>query len=83
MQCLASSDQSIYDLLLLPQVYFELVTGYVYSSPADMLDSQPGTLMLTDCIDMCRRNRSCMAVNYETGLCVLFSSNADMYPGEY
>ncbi|XP_050714684.1 uncharacterized protein LOC126997559 [Eriocheir sinensis] len=63
------------------QIYFELVTGYVYSAPADMLDSQPGTLMLTDCIDMCRRNRSCMAVNYETGLCVLFSSNADMYPG--
>ncbi|KAK3850406.1 hypothetical protein Pcinc_042891 [Petrolisthes cinctipes] len=63
------------------QVSFELVTGYVYSAPADMLDSQPGTLMLTDCIDMCRNNRSCMAVNYETGLCVLFSSNADMYPG--
>ncbi|XP_069987065.1 uncharacterized protein [Penaeus vannamei] len=62
------------------KVSFELVTGYVYSAPADMLDSQPGTLMLTDCIDMCRKNRSCMAVNYETGLCVLFSSNADMYP---
>jgi len=60
---------------------FELVTGFVYSAPADMLDSQPGTLMLTDCIDMCRRNRSCQAVNYETGLCVLFSSNADQYPG--
>ena len=38
-------------------VTFELVTGYVYSAPADMLDSQPGTLMLTDCIDMCRKNR--------------------------
>lgn len=63
------------------KVTFELVTGFVYSAPADMLDSQPGTLMLTDCIDMCRRNSSCMAVNYETGLCVLFSSNADMYPG--
>ncbi|XP_066975682.1 uncharacterized protein [Macrobrachium rosenbergii] len=63
------------------KVSFELVTGFVYSAPADMLDSQPGTLMLTDCIDMCRKNSSCMAVNYETGLCVLFSSNADMYPG--
>ncbi|KAK8744725.1 hypothetical protein OTU49_000584 [Cherax quadricarinatus] len=30
---------------------------------------------------MCKNNKSCMAVNYETGLCVLFSSNADMYPG--
>lgn len=72
-----------HDLSLLLQINFELVSGYVYSAPADMLDSQPGTLKLTTCIDMCRNNRSCMAVNYETGLCVLFSSNADMYPGEY
>ena len=35
-------------------VSFEMVTGYVYTAPADMLDSQPGTLMLTDCIDTCR-----------------------------
>jgi len=63
------------------KISFELVTGFVYSAPSDMLDSQPGTLMLTDCIDMCRNNRSCLSVNYETGLCVLFSSNADMYPG--
>lgn len=59
------------------QVSFEIVTGYVYTAPADMLDSQPGTLMLTDCIDTCRSNSSCRAINYETGLCVLFSSNAD------
>ncbi|KAL7647956.1 UNVERIFIED_CONTAM: hypothetical protein RMT77_001572 [Armadillidium vulgare] len=63
------------------QISFELVTGFVYSAPADMLDSQPGTLMLTDCIDMCRKNKSCMSVNYETGLCVLFASSADMHPG--
>ena len=62
-------------------VTFELITGYVYSAPADMLDSQPGTLMLTDCIQTCRQNASCQAINYETGLCVLFSSNADAYPG--
>ena len=59
------------------QVSFEMVTGYVYTAPADMLDSQPGTLMLTDCIDTCRRNASCQSINYETGLCVLFASNAD------
>ena len=53
------------------------ISGYVYSAPADMLDSQPGTLMLTDCIDTCRRNESCRSINYETGLCVLFSSNVD------
>ncbi len=41
------------------QVSFEMVTGYVYTAPADMLDSQPGTLMLTDCIDTCRNNASC------------------------
>ncbi|XP_076029180.1 uncharacterized protein LOC143018026 [Oratosquilla oratoria] len=63
------------------QISFELITGFVYSAPADMLDTQPGTLMLTDCIDMCRKNKSCLSANYETGLCVLFSSNADMHPG--
>jgi hypothetical protein len=64
-------------------VTFELITGYVYSAPADMLDSQPGTLMLTDCIQTCRQNTSCQSINYETGLCVLFSSNADAMPGKH
>lgn len=59
------------------QVSFEMVTGYVYSAPEDMLDSQPGTLMLTECIETCRQNATCKSINYETGLCVLFSSNAD------
>lgn len=61
---------------------FELVTGYVFSAPNDLLDSHPGTLMLTDCLESCQNNDSCQAVNYETGLCVLFSSNADTYPGK-
>ncbi|KAK6628022.1 hypothetical protein RUM44_010504 [Polyplax serrata] len=60
---------------------FELVTGYVFSAPLDVMDSLPGTLMLTDCLESCQANESCQAVNYETGLCVLFSSNADTYPG--
>ena len=64
-------------------VSFEMVTGYVYTAPADMLDSQPGTLMLTDCIDTCRANSTCRSINYETGLCVLFSSNADQNDGEF
>jgi hypothetical protein len=59
-----------------------MVTGFVYTAPSDMLDSQPGTLMLTDCIDTCRKNSSCKSINYETGLCVLFSSNADEGQGE-
>lgn len=63
-------------------VSFEVVTGYVYTAPADMLDSQPGTLMLTDCIDTCRANSSCKSINYETGLCVLFSSSADENQGQ-
>lgn len=42
----------------------------------------PGTLMLTDCLEACQANESCGAVNYETGLCVLFSSNADKLPGK-
>ena len=42
-----------------------------------MLDSQPGTLILNDCIETCRGNSSCKSINFETGLCVLFSSSAD------
>ncbi len=64
------------------EMSFEMVTGFVYTAPSDMLDSQPGTLMLTDCIDTCRKNSSCKSINYETGLCVLFSSNADEGQGE-
>ncbi|XP_066591191.1 uncharacterized protein [Prorops nasuta] len=62
-------------------VGFELVTGYVYTAPTNLLESLPGTLMLTDCLETCQANDSCQAVNYETGLCVLFSSNADSNPG--
>lgn len=61
---------------------FELITGYVFSSPGNVLDSIPGTLMLTDCLETCQGNDSCQSVNYETGLCVLFSSNADILPGK-
>lgn len=64
-------------------VHFELVTGFVYTAPDDMLDSRPGTLMLTDCIELCRRNTTCKAANFETGLCVLFGSSAEEFPGEY
>jgi len=61
---------------------FELVTGYVFTAPDDLLDSIPGTLMLTDCLEACHANDTCYSVNYETGLCVMFSSNADAYPGK-
>ena len=47
-----------------------------------MLDSVPGTLMLTDCLEQCQANDSCSSINYETGLCVLFSSNADKLAGK-
>ena len=62
-------------------IHFELVTGVVYTAPEDMLDSRPGTLMLTDCIDLCRQNSTCKAANFETGLCVLFGSSAREFPG--
>lgn len=56
--------------------------SYVFSAPDQLLESMPGTLMLTDCLEACQANESCGAVNYETGLCVLFSSNADKLPGK-
>ncbi|OWR50334.1 hypothetical protein KGM_210943 [Danaus plexippus plexippus] len=63
------------------KIGFELVTGYVFSAPSHILDDIPGTLMLTDCLEQCQANDTCRAVNYETGLCVLFSSDADQLPG--
>ncbi|XP_036223875.2 uncharacterized protein [Bactrocera oleae] len=60
---------------------FEIITGYVFSAPGKLLTSMPGTLMLTDCLDACRKDTACHAANYETGLCVLFSANADKLPG--
>ncbi|XP_005177489.2 uncharacterized protein LOC101896863 [Musca domestica] len=60
---------------------FEIITGYVLSAPSKMLDTLPGTLMLTDCLEACQINESCSAVNYETGLCVLFKTTADKTPG--
>lgn len=56
--------------------------SYVLSAPSKMLDTLPGTLMLTDCLEACQSNESCSAVNYETGLCVLFKTTADKLPGE-
>lgn len=55
----------------------------MFSAANEMLDSVPGTLMLSDCLEQCLNNDTCEAVNYETGLCVLFSSNADKMPGEF
>lgn len=63
------------------QLYFFLCR-YVFSAPSHILDDIPGTLMLTDCLEQCQANDTCRAVNYETGLCVLFSSDADQLPGE-
>ncbi|KAM7364243.1 uncharacterized protein ACRADG_000814 [Cochliomyia hominivorax] len=60
---------------------FEIITGYVLSAPSQLLDTLPGTLMLTDCLEACQINESCSAVNYETGLCVLFKTTADKTPG--
>ncbi|CAG7820247.1 unnamed protein product [Allacma fusca] len=55
---------------------FELVTGWMYSAPQDILETRAGTLQLADCLNPCRANQSCQAVNFETGLCVLFKSQA-------
>jgi len=60
---------------------FELVTGFVFTSPNSILDTKPGVLKLEECIEACNLNSTCLSVNYETGLCVLFSSSADQTPG--
>lgn len=61
---------------------FELMTGFVFTSPGEILETRPDTLQLADCIQTCRSNSSCQALNFETGLCVLFKSNAIVAPGK-
>ena len=58
---------------------FEHETGNVYSTIQKMLDSK---LMLTDCIKLCQRNATCKSANFKTGLCVLFGSSAQNFPGK-
>ncbi|XP_037790105.1 LOW QUALITY PROTEIN: uncharacterized protein LOC119585560 [Penaeus monodon] len=57
-------------------VSFELITGFVYSSADDIIDSKIGTLLLSECMEHCRANEQCQALNFETGLCVLFKTAA-------
>ena len=63
-------------------VAFELVTGYVFTSPEFILDTRPGVLLLEECLLYCKRNASCLSINYETGLCVLFASSAELNSGK-
>ncbi|KAH8418049.1 hypothetical protein KR222_010949, partial [Zaprionus bogoriensis] len=60
---------------------YDIFISYVFSAPGKLMDSLPGTLMLTDCLNTCLKNATCQSVNYETGLCVLFSAHADQLPG--
>lgn len=56
---------------------FELSTGFIYKPAAsETLATLPSTLQLTDCLNFCLQNASCLAINYEVGLCVLLSSSA-------
>lgn len=60
---------------------FELSTGFIYKpSSAETLAMMPSTLQLTDCLDYCLQNASCLAINFEMGLCVLLSSSAKQNP---
>lgn len=60
---------------------FELSTGFIYKpSSIETLAMMPSTLQLTDCLDYCLQNASCLAINFEMGLCVLLSSSAKQNP---
>lgn len=55
---------------------FELSTGFIYKPAAsETLATLPSTLQLTDCLGYCLQNSSCLAINFEMGLCVLLSSS--------
>jgi hypothetical protein len=62
-------------------VHFEMITGYVYSAPGEIIATSPGILLLRDCLEQCRINDLCRAINFETGLCVLFAGSHADQPG--
>lgn len=62
---------------------FELITGFVYSSADDIIESNIGALQMSECLEQCRKNSACLALNFETGLCVLFKTAAGEDSGEY
>lgn len=62
-------------------VHFEMITGYVYSAPGEIITTNPGVLLLRDCLEQCRLNDVCRAINFETGLCVLFAGSYADQPG--
>jgi hypothetical protein len=64
-------------------VHFEMMTGYVYSAPGEIMATSPGVLLLRDCLEQCRRNDTCRAINFETGLCVLFAGSYTDQPGRF
>ena len=64
-------------------VTFELATGFVYTAPDAILDTNPGVFHLSECLGKCAAEPQCQSINYETGLCVLFRSSAETNPGRY
>jgi hypothetical protein len=62
-------------------VLFELRTGYVLSAPGAVLDTKADTLILSHCIEACKNDPLCKALNFETGLCVLFANASQDLPG--
>ena len=64
------------------EVQFELITGFVYSSADDIIESNIGALQIAECVNQCRNNDDCMALNFETGLCVLFRTASGEDSGE-
>ena len=59
-----------------------MFAGYVFTAPDSILNTYPGMFHLEECVDQCAKETKCLAVNYETGLCVLFSASADLNPGK-
>lgn len=57
-------------------VEFELITGFVYSNADDIIESNIGALRMQECIEECKKNPLCLALNFETGLCVQFRTAA-------
>ena len=61
----------------------QVATQFFWSNTSSVNPYETKNIKAKDPNEISRSNSTCRAANFETGLCVLFSSSALQYPGEY
>ena len=62
-------------------IAFELQTGYILPTTKHISNVISQSLMLADCLEACQADSTCRSINFETGLCTLLNTDADLQKG--